>query len=194
MKTVIENNKLIALFMGFKESAQGHNLWTKTGHNYFFIQNASYNTSWNRLMPVVETIEEIVKDGQENDTFREHRYSVDMNGICCEITDCVTNKTFDSDAGTKLLSTYHAIVDFIKWFNTKKEEGEQKIESMYNIFHNIDGEKTTTLNNDIEFIQFMKKIAIENEDEDFSINTLNEAMFYLNEYCENLTLLDIKTN
>lgn len=60
---------------------------------------------------------------------------------------------------------------------------------MYKIFHNIDGEKTTTLNNEAEFIHFMRNIAVENGDEELSITCLSEAMDYLNNYCPNLTLL-----
>jgi len=59
---------------------------------------------------------------------------------------------------------------------------------MYKIFHNVDAEKTTTLNNTAEFIHFMRNIAIENGDEDISITCITEAMDYLNEYCHNLTL------
>ncbi len=58
------------------------------------------------------------------------------------------------------------------------------------IFHNIDGEKTTTLNSDAEFIHFMRNIAIENGDEELSIISVGEAMDYLKNYCENLTLLN----
>jgi len=60
---------------------------------------------------------------------------------------------------------------------------------MYKIFHNIDGEKTTILNSDAELVHFMRKIAIENDDEELSITTKGEAVDYLLEYCENLTLL-----
>jgi hypothetical protein len=60
---------------------------------------------------------------------------------------------------------------------------------MYKIFHNIDGEKTTTLNSDAEFIDFVRKIVIENEDYDFSIIGVSDAKEYLESYCPNLTLL-----
>ncbi len=60
---------------------------------------------------------------------------------------------------------------------------------MYKIFHNIDGEKTTTLNSDAEFVHFMRQIAVENGDEDLSITCLSEAKDYLNNYCPGLTLL-----
>ena len=60
---------------------------------------------------------------------------------------------------------------------------------MYKILHNIDGDKITTLNNDAEFVNFMRQIAVENDDEDLSITCLGEAMDYFNNYCSNLTLL-----
>lgn len=60
---------------------------------------------------------------------------------------------------------------------------------MYKIYHNIDGEKITTLNSDLEFIEFMRKIAIENLDFDFSILGVSDAMVYLDDYCENLDLI-----
>ena len=60
---------------------------------------------------------------------------------------------------------------------------------MYKIYHNIDGEKITVLNSDLEFIEFMRKIAIENLDFDFSILGVSDAMEYLDDYCENLDLI-----
>jgi len=60
---------------------------------------------------------------------------------------------------------------------------------MYKIFHNIDGEKTTVLHSDAGFVHFIRRIAIENDDEELSITTKGEAMDYLLEYCEGLTLL-----
>lgn len=61
---------------------------------------------------------------------------------------------------------------------------------MYKIFHSIDGEKTTTLNSDAELIHFVRQIAVENDDEELSILSVGEAKDYLENYCQNLTLLD----
>jgi len=61
---------------------------------------------------------------------------------------------------------------------------------MYKIFHNVDGEKTTTLNSDAEFIHFMRNIAVENEDFDFSIIGISDAKEYLEDYCGGLTIID----
>jgi len=57
---------------------------------------------------------------------------------------------------------------------------------MYKIKH-LDGE-ITVLNSDSEFIHFMIKIAIENDDEDIAITCLHEAMSYFEIYCDNLIL------
>jgi hypothetical protein len=59
---------------------------------------------------------------------------------------------------------------------------------MYSISHLTDGDKTTVLDNDAEFVHFMRKIAVENEDEDIAITCLGEAMDYLENFCPNLKL------
>lgn len=43
---------------------------------------------------------------------------------------------------------------------------------------------------DAEFTHFMRRIAVENDDAELSITCLGEAMDYLNNYCDNLELLD----
>jgi len=60
---------------------------------------------------------------------------------------------------------------------------------MFYILHNVDAEKVTTLNSEAELVHFMRAIAIENDDEELSITCKEEALSYLKEYCQNLTLL-----
>ncbi len=60
---------------------------------------------------------------------------------------------------------------------------------MYKIFHNIDAEKTTICNSDLELINFVKIIVIENQDFDFSILGVSDAIEYLEDYCYNLDLI-----
>jgi hypothetical protein len=43
--------------------------------------------------------------------------------------------------------------------------------------------------NESQFIDFMKKIVIENGDYDFSIIGLSDAIEYLEDYCSNLELM-----
>jgi hypothetical protein len=65
---------------------------------------------------------------------------------------------------------------------------------MIKILHNVDGEKVSTFNTNEEFTHFMRKVAIENEDEDLSITCFGEALDYLNNYCPNLTFVNDVTN
>ena len=60
---------------------------------------------------------------------------------------------------------------------------------IYKISHNTDGEKVTTITGNAEFINFVRRIAVENEVSELSIIHLGEAMEYLENYCPNLTLL-----
>lgn len=60
---------------------------------------------------------------------------------------------------------------------------------MYKVFHKTGSEKTTVCNSDKEFIDFVNLIRTENEDFDFSILGVSDAMEYLEDYCDNLTLL-----
>lgn len=61
------------------------------------------------------------------------------------------------------------------------------------IVYNID-EKIIFEDSDVnKFINFVRKIAVENEDEDMSITCLSEAKDYVREYCDNLTLVNLDT-
>jgi hypothetical protein len=58
------------------------------------------------------------------------------------------------------------------------------------VYNNIE-DKNIFEGNESQFIDFMKKIVIENEDYDFSIIGLSDAVEYLEDYCSNL---EIKIN
>ena len=61
----------------------------------------------------------------------------------------------------------------------------QKHKAMYKVYNNVE-DKIIFSGNESEFIDFMKKIAIENEDFDFSILGISDAKEYLEDYCDNL--------
>lgn len=61
---------------------------------------------------------------------------------------------------------------------------------MYKIFHTTDSEKITVCNTDNELIDFTNSIRIENEDFDFSILGVSDAIEYIEEYCSNLDLVN----
>ena len=58
------------------------------------------------------------------------------------------------------------------------------------IVHNNVEDTNVFKGNESQFIDFMKKIVIENEDYDFSIIGLSDAIEYLEDYCSNLELID----
>jgi len=59
---------------------------------------------------------------------------------------------------------------------------------MYKVTNNV--ENTIVFEgNEIEFIDFVKRIAIENEDFDFSVLGASDAKEYIEDYCDNLDLV-----
>jgi len=55
------------------------------------------------------------------------------------------------------------------------------------VYNNVE-DKNVFEGNESQFIEFIKKIVIENEDYDFSIIGLSDAIEYLEDYCSNLKL------
>ena len=58
---------------------------------------------------------------------------------------------------------------------------------MYKIYNNVE-DIIIFKGNEAEFVHFVRKIAIENEDEELSITTKGEAYDYIENYCGNLEL------
>ncbi len=92
----IENNKLIADFMGldsFKDSlASLHQ--GKINVDIDVYEQAQYHTSWDWLMPVVEKIKDI--------------------GVASEKID---NIDFVLTCDLRIKNLYQEVVEFIKWYN-----------------------------------------------------------------------------
>lgn len=59
---------------------------------------------------------------------------------------------------------------------------------MFTITNTIEDKVVFESNNETEFVNFMRKIANENDDEEMSISCLSEAKEYLEVYCDNLKL------
>jgi hypothetical protein len=94
----MKDNKLIAEFMGVGKlhEAQSSNQWNQ------------YHTSWDKLMLIVERIENL---GFEF-TIVENRCKVAHN------TDNSIEVLLSSQGKTsKLAHTYDVVVEFIKWYN-----------------------------------------------------------------------------
>jgi len=117
MKT-IENNKLIAEFMG--EEANEYANYSFPQHGYlklngefktdFKVSELKYHTSWDWLMLVAERIEE-----EENED--GYRYNVIIERDICkiEIDGRVIVHCAGNSFNNKLSSTFVAVVEFIKW-------------------------------------------------------------------------------
>ena len=101
MKT-IENNRLIAEFMGFEKDSDQSELYF-TGHNTEYqsatVDEMRFNVSWDWLMPVV------------------HK----CLGICHEgMIDEWENSFADEFLSCSIEVLYNETVAFITWYNTNK--------------------------------------------------------------------------
>lgn len=60
---------------------------------------------------------------------------------------------------------------------------------MVKITHLLEeNEKITELKTDIDLIEFVKKIVIENEDYNYSVLSISDAIEYIEDYCDNLKI------
>ena len=129
------NNKLIAEFMGAVGTPKYNPTeWDvyitgcldvdsddENAQHFYTPDEMKYHISWDWLMPVVEKIEEIAID-DTNLIVKEHRFEFDMGYTQCKIYD--HNGVFEviyGDMGSKLLSTYQAVVEFIKIYNDDEQ-------------------------------------------------------------------------
>ncbi len=135
MKTeqIFEGNRLIAEFMNvYLQNTVNLPKWyykNKSNNLIILGDELLYHLSWNWLMPVVEKIESI------KDTY--HGYfgvHIISNNCTIQATNFKSNKPIanppyyfaDYTLNSKIESTWHAVVEFIKWYNNKIEENDNK--------------------------------------------------------------------
>ena len=118
---IMENNKLMAEFMGLK--IQGHPydlhhdwIWITVGDKTWtpvceLDSEFLYHSSWDWLMPVVDKIESL------------EDYDVNMYGEQTDIVEWKNDKYIikANNGKSRLENTYNAVVEFIKWYNEKKK-------------------------------------------------------------------------
>ena len=117
MDNIIENNKLIAEFMGYEFIT--NNIFINRLPKDFLNNSESYkcfHNSWDWLMPVVDKIESFIF---QNDEF----YNFNILGGCYVIViSSHGNELITSDEGqSKLECVYIAIIEFIKWYNQQNK-------------------------------------------------------------------------
>lgn len=105
-QTTIENNKLIAEFMGWKIRKSRTNGMTKVDTIYGSLlpYDLLFHNSWDWLMPVVTLITEKTKSIYPNIHDSFFYDSIKRNLL-----------------STNIKSVYNSVVDFIEWYNTSKK-------------------------------------------------------------------------
>ena len=121
MKNIVENNKVFAEFLGY---SQPHPDYPNT--TYWYKKDCQpltillFHSDWNWLMSVVDKIESIIfnKDNSFNVTIGSTNFCViqDSNGEVYE--------SIEDYRESKLLTTYVAVTEFIKWYNEQLKENE----------------------------------------------------------------------
>lgn len=111
MSTTVENNKLIAEFMGVSKSkieANGKVL------NFANSKYNTYHSDWNVLLEVVEKIESL------------GNYVGIFSANTCEIKfQCfpkIGEGAFIHSKESKIQSVYNAVVEFINFYNSAQKE------------------------------------------------------------------------
>ena len=94
----LENNKLIAEFLGYETYEMNGVLNVHYSENNIrTIQDTYYHADWNWLMEVVEKIEKVGE--------KELKFSVEFEKV---------------KLSSNIESVYNACIEFIKWYNENK--------------------------------------------------------------------------
>lgn len=127
MKTIKENNRIIAEFMGAKYNKdtsfpmRHDELWLPIhGVCNFIGTNGKclrYDSSWDWLMPVIEKIEELEEGRFDVNILKNGTQIFEFFASGLLIVDNVANISFSE----KIEHTYDAVVRFIEWYNKQKQ-------------------------------------------------------------------------
>lgn len=101
-QSIIENNKLIAEFMGFEPitlSEFDNNGFTSQKQMIIDVKDCAYSSSWDWLMPVIDRIT---------------RLGIEHNEI-------LFKQIGDSLNTINIANTYNHTVNYIKWYNENEK-------------------------------------------------------------------------
>lgn len=109
----IENNKIIAEFLGWTLDDEELNTYRKKISVIFHYRKFNFQTDWNDLMEVVEKINVL-------------GYEVLIGRINCQINNMLEREKPISamvcgDVSKKIEITFDAVIQFIKWYNEQKQ-------------------------------------------------------------------------
>ena len=133
MDNIVENNKLIAEFMGWKENKDMKVKLISGGITYYFQKNDEacipetmcYHSDWNWLMTVVEKIENIkIKDYSISTDITDDKTFINVwhYGDGGKWSILISNLNEEYKDFNKMQRTYKAVVKFINFYNKQKEE------------------------------------------------------------------------
>lgn len=111
---IIEGNRIIAVFDGWKYSKSGKTIRRRSCSNSpYRLKDIQYHSSWHWIMPVVEKIENLGFDsrimGNNSD-----------GGYVCDFVDINNNEaTCQISYESKIEAVWLAVLHFIKWHNTQ---------------------------------------------------------------------------
>jgi hypothetical protein len=121
--TTIENNKLLAEFMGLTQTEINYYYFPKF-ERAFRLGDLKFHSDWNWLMEVVEKIESLEKPITNNPNLvgKNEDYEVHIQGKHVKIYAHgeVTKEVVDlrsSESNSKIEAVYNACIEFIKWYN-----------------------------------------------------------------------------
>lgn len=132
----IENNKLIAEFLGYPKNTykeagaklvDNTYVWYLKDVDHYYIDGEwidevqlRFDTEWNWIMKAVDKIESFEDDN------RCAKYNINIEQSFVEIIDKNTDDTIvDTDADTKIEATYNAVIEFIKYYNKQDENNNR---------------------------------------------------------------------
>jgi len=122
-KEILEGNKIIGQFMGWKYSKSGKTARRVDNDSAYRLSDIHYDSSWDWLMPVVEKISRIEFDRKYDEDqekwiiWTHHPVTFGMlNDKGQSMVRFYCSGLFEAD--TLIEAAYLAVVDFIKWHNT----------------------------------------------------------------------------
>ena len=129
MENIMENNKLIAEFMGYeiqKDPTERFFGRYKSPIGVWHKEiDLSFHHDWNWLMEVVKKIEKTTireTHGQFNENECEATISISIENTFCQILSngAFLNEIISINGESKIEAVYSACVEFVKWYNENK--------------------------------------------------------------------------
>lgn len=114
----IENNKIIAEFLGYElEETMNEKVFvyaiptTNNNTDFFKPNELLFHSDWNWLMKVVEKIESL-----------DYNFNITSGDATALHYHCAIYQTsiYRIDGTTKIQATYETVIEFIKWYNLQK--------------------------------------------------------------------------